>query len=71
MTIEQEVQQRLSDAEALSLGETLRRAPLLKAIKRALPWLRKAHAEGIHEQCALPDDLPETIRQMESLLWSN
>jgi len=37
-------------------------------LSRALPWLSKAKAEGIHEHGVLPNDLDEVIRQITEIL---
>ena len=41
---------------------------LLTALKRTLPWLSKAYAEGINEQCAMPRDLPYCIEQVRQAI---
>jgi hypothetical protein len=51
-----------------TLEETLHNArlisatpELLEACKRSLPWLSKALAEDINKDCAMPNDLNQTI----------
>ncbi len=38
------------------------------ALERAMPWLGKAHAEGLNKGCVMPNDLPATIAQAQDLL---
>lgn len=38
-----------------------------KALARALPWLYKAHAEGLHKNCVMPNDLQNVIDLIEGL----
>ena len=41
---------------------------MLTVLNRALPWLCKAHAEGVHEGCVMPNDLSECIDQARDII---
>jgi hypothetical protein len=41
---------------------------LVEALERALPWLNKALAENINKDCAMANDLPQTIELIKAAL---
>ena len=44
------------------MNEKTREQALEAALERAMQWLGKAHAEGIHTTCCMPNDLQRTIK---------
>lgn len=57
---------QMNDNEQLTESDV--NTMLLNALKRAMPWLAKASAEGIHLNTTMPSDLDKCIRSAEQAI---
>lgn len=50
-------------------AKLFRAAPeMLKAIRRAVPWIGKLIAGGVHQRCVAPNDAIGTLQELEAIL---
>ncbi len=58
-----------TEEQAIANARLIAVAPeLLESLTRAMVWLNKAEADGLHLGCAAPNDLPQCRAQAEAAI---